>query len=86
MTGRYVLRKAVDEYGKESQLIMAMEEMSELIQALSKNIRGYANEDNVAEEIADVEIMLNQLKLIFNNEQQVKRWYADKVIRLSERL
>lgn len=86
MTGRYVLQKAVDEYGKESQLIMAMEEMSELIQALSKNIRGYANEDNVAEEIADVEIMLNQLKLIFNNEQQVKRWYADKVIRLSERL
>ena len=57
--------EAVRAYGKQSQLVMAMEEMSELTKELSKNLRGADNAKALAEEIADVEIMLEQLKVIF---------------------
>ncbi len=63
---------------------MAMEEMSELIQALSKSIRGKENVDNIAEEIADVEIMLMQLKFIFKCGTAVNNWKTAKVGRLNE--
>lgn len=53
---------AVSVYGKQSQLIMAMEEM------------------------ADVEIMLEQLKIIFANRAEVDRHRSEKLKRLSERL
>lgn len=56
--------EAVRAYGKQSQLVMAMEEMSELTKELSKNLRGADNFKALAEEIADVEIMLEQLKVI----------------------
>lgn len=56
--------EAVRAYGKQSQLVMAMEEMSELTKELSKNLRGADNSKALAEEIADVEIMLEQLKVI----------------------
>ena len=47
--------EAVRAYGKQSQLVMAMEEMSELTKELSKNLRGADNAKALAEEIADVE-------------------------------
>lgn len=65
--------EAVRAYGKQSQLVMAMEEMSELTKAL-------------AEEIADVEIMLEQLKVIFRNRALVDRIRAGKLVRLSDRI
>ena len=57
-----ICRKAVETFGVEIQQIVAMEELGELIQAISKRARGKDNRDNLAEEIADVEIMLEQLK------------------------
>ena len=65
-------------YGDESQFSMAIEEMSELIQALEKHRRYKYNSekldevlDHVAEEIADVHIMLAQLIYIFDNDNVV---------------
>jgi len=46
------------------QFIMAIEEMSELTKEITKALRGYSRRDNVIEEIADVEIMLAQLKVV----------------------
>lgn len=77
---------AVSVYGKQSQLIMAMEEMAELTKELSKNIRGTRNVPAISEEIADVEIMLEQLKIIFANRAEVDRHRSEKLKRLSERL
>lgn len=77
---------AVNTYGKPSQLIMAMEEMSELTKELSKNMRGAMNVHAISEEIADVEIMLEQLKIIFANRAEVDRQKSEKLKRLSERL
>lgn len=60
-----ICKKALDTFGAAIQQVVAMEEMGELIQAISKAIRCKTN--NVEEEIADVEIMLMQLRLIFDN-------------------
>ena len=68
-----ICRKAVEKFGVDIQQIVAMEELGELIQAISKIARWECNQsedletlfnyiDNLAEEIADVEIMLEQLK------------------------
>lgn len=82
--------EAVRAYGKQSQLVMAMEEMSELTseltKELSKNLRGADNAKALAEEIADVEIMLEQLKVIFRNRALVDRIRAGKLVRLSDRI
>ena len=78
--------EAVRTYGKQSQIVLAMEEMSELTKELSKNLRGRNNTAALAEEIADVEIMLEQLKTIYRNRALVDRVRAKKLIRLSDRI
>lgn len=77
---------AVSTYGKHSQFIMAMEEMAELTKELSKNIRGEKNISGISEEIADVEIMLEQLKIIFGNRAEVDQHRSYKLERLAGRL
>lgn len=78
--------EAVRAYGKQSQLVMAMEEMSELTKELSKNIRGEKNVSAISEEIADVEIMMEQLKVIYGNRAEVDRVRGEKLERLFLRL
>jgi hypothetical protein len=83
----YVIeRDAVDTYGKESQLIVAIEELSELTKELTKNLRGEDNTNHIYEEMADVQIMLDQLHIIFKNSDAVKGWKRKKLQRLRERL
>lgn len=77
---------AVKTYDRTSRLMLAVEEMSELSKELSKNYRGADNISAISEEMADVEIMLEQLKLIFNNRAEVDTAKSDKLRRLSETL
>lgn len=92
-----VLQKAILTYGKESQVDMAIEEMSELTKALLKERRNEKEQvtksapplqyiTNIIEEIADVEIMLEQLKMLFDCGGQVDRVKDYKIERLKERL
>lgn len=63
--------KAVNEFGGRTQAIKATEELSELSIELTRFALAddrYSRE-KVLEEIADVEIMLKQLKIIFNFSQ-----------------
>ncbi|MDS0525480.1 hypothetical protein NNC19_07300 [Clostridium sp. SHJSY1] len=60
-----ICKKAINTFGQAMQKVVVMEECSELIQAVSKSIRG--ENHNVEEEIADVEIMCTQLRLMYNN-------------------
>lgn len=78
-----VCKKAIEIYGADVQQIMAMEEMGELIQAISKKIRGFDHQANIPEEIADVEIMLEQLKHIHKCHQSVNYWRRKKIMRLA---
>ena len=72
-------KKAVWKFGMKSQILMAIEEMSELTKALLKFLRnmdhsqgdGKAILDNIDEERADVQIMLKQLDVIFRNNSKM---------------
>ena len=77
---------ALEKYGSEIQLIVALEELAELQQALCKNLRGNHNAAHIAEEIADVEIMLEQLKLCFEIGDAVENWRERKLARLQSRI
>ena len=81
-----IILDAINTYGKESQCNVAIEEMSELTKEICKNFRGRPNTDSIAEEIADVKIMLMQLELIFNCTDKVIEWQDYKLRRLEERL
>lgn len=78
-----ICQKAIDSFGFINQKIKAIEEMGELIQALSKSLLD--NKNNVEEEIADVEIMLTQLKIIYSL-NDVRNWRNYKLKRLKERI
>lgn len=81
-----VLKAAIAHYGEQMQVIVAIEELSELQKELTKFLRGQPNERSINEEMADVEIMLEQLKLMFNNRGPVTHWKQKKIDRLRERL
>ena len=83
-------KKAVTKWGEESQILMAIEEMGELIQALSKYFRQPNKSferrfDNIEQEIADVSIMIEQLKCIFS-ENTINQMIEKKLERLEARL
>ena len=77
-----ILRAAVEKYGQGAQRMKAIEELGELIRALARA----DDPDNIAEEMADVEIMLAQLKIILGNDADVERWTMKKLQRLNQRL
>jgi NTP pyrophosphatase (non-canonical NTP hydrolase) len=78
--------KAIECYGKDNQIRMAIEEMSELTKELCKFFRGETDLFDLSSEIADVFITLEQLILIFDCEIEVESYIERKINRLSERL
>ena len=82
-----IYKKAVEKWGETSQILMAIEEMSELTTELCHYLRDQDNFHEIDEEMADVRIMLDQLtKVIFNNEKRVKLIKLGKLQRLMEKL
>lgn len=80
-------RKAIDTYGKDKQLDVVIEEMSELTKEICKFKRGQDNHQQIVEEIADVEIMLQQLKMICDVRcSELEGVKYQKTERLAERL
>lgn len=90
-----VLCDAIDTYGREAQTDVCIEECSELIKALLKYRRlpleerltgkGIKALENIQEEIADVQIMLWQIDLMYGCgcvEDQIEK----KIDRLRERI
>lgn len=77
---------AIERYGIFAQTVKAIEEMSELTKELAKVFCGEVNNDHIAEEIGDVEIMLEQMKRIYAEERDVQIWKAQKLVRLWERI
>ena len=77
-------KDAIAKFGQVMQITMFFEEASELIKELTKELRGKGNRENIAEEIADVEIMLEQLKTIFNNNDLIQEFKIEKLKRLEK--
>lgn len=70
-----ILEGAIKKWGYRLQVIVAIEELSELQKELTKWLRGKSTNDGLMEEMADVSIMLNQLQLIFGDptEQEIAK-------------
>lgn len=85
-----LLQQAVEKWGEDSQLGMMQEECAELIQAISKYERNGAYQDyeNICEEIADVELMIAQMKYIFGDkaDELISKMKEKKLLRLKDRL
>lgn len=81
-----VYRMAVACFGKPPQKLMAIEEMSELTKAICKDFRGNLNMENLVEEMADVQIMLEQLKIIYDAHEAVDAAMELKIKRLRQLL
>lgn len=93
-----VFMNAIKRYGIPDQIQVACEECAELIQALSKYQRVSKHQahdkrkiqrclNNITEELADVSIMLDQIKLMHGiTEKAVSEVRAAKVERLESHL
>ena len=76
---------AVQHYGAEHQKRKAVEEMGELITALSREQDGRATPEQVITEIADVHLMVRQLMVIYGVDSCIKE-YDRKQRRLLRRM
>lgn len=85
-----VLEKALEFYGTERQILKTIEELAELQRALSRYLAGTDSPKdmaailmNIAEEKADVDIMLRQMEIVFGDCAAMK---DVKLKRLNERM
>lgn len=79
-----ILADAVQTWGREAQTLMMIEEMSELTKAICKFYRAVNDGEalwNVLEEMADVQIMLDQMKIMFGKTGYQERLKLDRLER-----
>lgn len=89
-----IYAEAIKKWGSVSQMLMAVEKMSKLQKAILKYLRclnfGQGDLEScvnaLIEETADVEITLEQLKMIFSCSTRVEEAKAQKLSRLEMRL
>ena len=85
------IRKIAEHYGYDAQSRQLIEEMAELTQAINKywrkhlkcgnfdmfdTLKGSSEEDAIIEEMADVEICLNQVKFLLG----IRQYEIDSII------
>lgn len=91
------MKEQAESFGLDNRVLQCTEELGELIQALSKYKRVIDGdgtctasrieaEHMVAEEMADVEICIKQLKHLLGNKNQVEQIKEQKVVRTKQRL
>ena len=92
LDGESIMQQAIKTYGVQAQCDVAVEEMAELTKAIMK-LRRVADDygktqaalDNLLEEIADVDIMIEQMKIMWGP-KQVEEYRRRKLERLERRL
>jgi len=93
-----IYKKAVNTFGIDAQINLLVEELSELIFAIQKSKRNgnicgnpiteqekIDRYNNICEEISDVQLMLNQMKYIYDK-KKINKYYKEKKKRLKRRL
>lgn len=87
MTHLEILKQAIEQFGVENQTEMIKEECLELALALQRFKRNPCdtNVDNIIDELADVNIMIEQAKIMFPTDLIQKR-IDYKMERLEKRI
>ena len=65
------VRAIVDHYPKMAQVVVLIEEMSELTKAMTKTMRGKGKKADIVEELGDVQLMIYQMMLMFKVDQKM---------------
>lgn len=86
MNEHELYKRVVMRWGKDSQVIMAIEEMAELTKELCNEFRGRTSVERIVDEIADVEIMMGQMRVIFDCGALVEKRKEEKLKRLAGRV
>lgn len=88
-----ILKEAIDYYGEFNQHSVAQEECGELIQAISKWLRAVKPSDQlnarnlIRDEMADVYVMLEQLKMMHSiTDKELNQQIDYKLVRLRGRM
>lgn len=81
-----VYKAAFEKFGIEMQMVVAIEEMSELAKELCKTIRCRHRSDGLLEELADAQIVIEQMRELFDPDGEVEELMTAKVQRLEERI
>lgn len=80
-----IFTEALQRWGAPAQIEMAIEEMAELTLELQHDKRGRSSHENIASEVADVEIMMGQLRVLLGDDL-VEGARTLKLARLEQRL
>lgn len=81
-----VYNDALATFGATTQLVVALEELSEVQKEICKALRGEIHPAALAEEVADASIVLEQVRQIFRINPWVCNFMDAKVRRLRERI
>lgn len=86
MDNRDILTAAIKTYGRTMQEDVCVEEMAELAKAIIKFRRARPSEwihciKNIREEMADVQIMLDQMKMIYGETADIEQYKIDRLAR-----
>ncbi len=65
-----VYKRIIIWYGRKAQTIKACEELSELMDVLCKGLNKKMDLEALAEEMADVQVMIEQLKIMYKIPEQ----------------
>lgn len=84
-TSKQICKDALETFGLEKQIDMCIEECAELQNALLKFRRGRAKLEDVQTEIADVQIMCEQMSIAFGEKQTIFE-HGRKLQRLAIRI
>ena len=75
------VKEIIAKYGK-LQLVIAIEEMSELTKEISKDLRGKGKREHIIEEMADVQLILDELKEYYNiSQEEIYKVKRKKILR-----
>jgi NTP pyrophosphatase (non-canonical NTP hydrolase) len=80
------LKEIIAHHGKPAQLIQAIQELAELQIELTNALHNKRNPEKIADEMADVLNMIEQLKIILANETTVSARQDFKIDRELERI
>lgn len=78
--------QAINHYGVDGQLVKAIEELNECGQQLCKVLLGQGDRRNLAEEVADATIMLEQIRVALDINDDVHKQMDYKLLRLQDKI
>ena len=85
-TNQIMCELCLTRYGRDTQLTVLTEECAELIKEASKALRGYERPEKLKEELVDVIVMAEQLRLMLDiSMDEVNEKAAEKLRRALNR-